>query len=90
MAVKHRYDEEIVDLATTSQVNSRYRSDHRQTVFGGRGGKSDEIAFLKAQSLEDAPKKLSDAWISYTVGLSILGSNRYDQLKRRFHEESGF
>lgn len=54
----------IETLSAKTELTSRYASDHRATVFGNRGGKYDELQYLRNQN-EDAVNvnaKLSDAW----------------------------
>ena len=83
----YRSQGEIETLSAKTGLTSPYRSDHRVTVYGGRGGKYDELQYLRRQNGDSATvnTKLSDAQNKFTTGNSIPGS-RTDQQIHEFND----
>ena len=82
---------ELETLAVKSGLTSRYRSDHRVTVYGNRGGRYDELQYLRQQNTDAATvnTKLSDAWTKFGPANGAAGT-RADQIQRYFMENGTY
>lgn len=85
MAIIHQSDRQFAVLAATTSEPGIHISDHRPGVFGGRGGRDQEIAFLKGTSGVDDDRKISDVWINFA---GTGDSKRLDESRRRVFEEN--
>lgn len=87
----YRSQGEIETLSAKTGLTSSYHSDHRVTVYGGRGGKFDELTYLRNQNADanSVNTKLSDAWNKFTTANSIPGS-RIDQQIHEFNDFGAF
>ena len=77
-----------VKMARKTTIASRYFGDQRAALFGGRGGRDQEINYLHTQAITTGTK-LSDAWQAFGSKRGISG-NRPNETKRKFYEESTF
>ena len=83
MALLYQYDQEIAKYQAKTTATSNYRSDQKAALFGGRGGRDREIAFLSANT------KLSDGWQAFASAQGMTGS-RANESRRKFFEETTF
>ena len=83
MPIFYQSDRQIAKLQAKTTVTSNYRADHRGALFGGRGGRDREIAFLSSNT------KLADGWQAYGSARGISGS-RSNETRRKFFEEATF
>lgn len=88
MANLYQGDLVPVKMARKTTVTSRYRSDQRKALFGGRGGRDQEINYLFTQA-GTTGTQLSSAWQAFGSKRGISGS-RANTTKRKFFEESTF
>ena len=74
----------IETMATKTTSTSRYASDQRVALYGGRGSKYDELVYLRAQNTDAQAvnQKLSDAWTKFALANGATGT-RADQI---FHD----
>lgn len=87
MALFYKNQGEVETLAVKSTLTSRYRSDHRVTVYGGRGGSYDKLQYLRRQNTDATAvnAKLSDAITKFGPANGAPGT-RADQIQRDFNE----
>ena len=85
MPIFYRRDQEIKDLGLKTGVTSNYRSDHKGALYGGRGGRDQEINYLTTNGIT-GNTKLSDAWVGYGATQGVTGQ-RFDEVRRKFYEE---
>lgn len=83
MPLFYQLDRQIAKMQEKTTSPSRYLSDQKKALFGGRGGRDKEIAFLSSN------KKLSDGWQTYGSEQGVTGS-RANETKRKFFEEKSF
>lgn len=92
MPRKYRVQSELESLSTTNTspagVLSRI-SDMRKRVYGGRGGKFDQLKYLRSKG--DGPnagaeKKLSDAFFYFATGWIASPSKRSTQVSTEIFE----
>lgn len=88
MPLFYQLDRQIAKMQEKTTETSRYLSDQKKALFGGRGGRDEEIDYLSSQST-NPDKKLSDAWQGFGSFRSISG-NRPNETKRKFYEEASF
>ena len=81
-------DRQIAKMQAKTTVTSRYLSDQKKALFGGRGGRDEEIDYLSSTST-NPDKKLSDAWQGFGSSQGISGK-RDNETKRKFFEEGSF
>lgn len=91
MAIFYRRQGEVETLAAKTSLTSPYRSDHRVTVYGGRGGKYDELQYFRQQNTDTAAvnAKLSDAITKFGPANGAAGT-RADQIERDFYQNGTF
>ena len=89
MALHYPTQRKIEALKLTSGYHGSNRlSDMRKATFGGRGGQTDELNFLRINP-DPGPTvdiKLSDIWVSFGAGWIADTSKRADQLRRVSYE----
>ena len=87
MALAYKRQGELETLAVKSTLTSPYRSDHRVTVYGGRGGRYDELQYLRQQNTDAATvnAKVSDAWTKFGPANGAAGT-RSDTIQHDFTE----
>ena len=87
MSIFYKRQGEIETLSVKSGITSNYRSDHRSTVYGNRGGKYDELQYFRQQNTDAATvnEKLSDAITKFGPVNGAPGT-RADQIERDFME----
>jgi len=81
-----------VETLSVKNVNSSYRlHDQRQILYGGRGGKYDELVYLRGQNTDATAvnAKSSDAWNKFASGQGVT-ITRVDHQKRDFFESDAF
>ena len=88
MALLYQSERELVRFQTKTTATSNYRSDQKSALFGGRGGRDEEIDYLSSQST-NPDTKLSDAWQGFGSSQSVGGS-RANETRRKFFEEKDF
>ena len=88
MALFYQLDRQIAKMQEKTTSTSRYLSDQKKSLFGGRGGRDEEINYLSSQST-NPDTKLSDAWQGFGSSQGISGK-RDNETKRKFYEEASF
>ena len=88
MPIFYQMDRQIAKMQAKTTDTSKYLSDQKKALYGGRGGRDEEIDYLSSIST-NKDKKLSDAWQGFGSSQGISGK-RDNETKRKFFEEGVF